>query len=156
MPSTAETLHVANLEARQQYGALCYRRTGKKKQDCEILLITSRDTGRWVTPKGWPMANKAPHEVAEREAYEEAGIKGTVSDTPLGSFSYLKRLSDGSEVPCVVDVYPLLVRKAKAKFPEVEERTRRWTSAEEAAELVDETGLKALLIGFAGAMTARS
>ncbi|TPW28776.1 NUDIX hydrolase [Martelella alba] len=156
MPFKVDILDVNNLEARQQYGALCYRRSGKKKQDCEVLLITSRDTGRWVTPKGWPMANKAPHEVAEQEAYEEAGIKGTVSDRKLGSFSYLKRLNDGSEVPCVVDLYPLLVKKAKAKFPEVEERTRRWTSAEEAAELVDESGLKALLIGFAGAMTTRS
>ena len=56
-----------------QVAALPWRRNAEGR--VEILMATSRDTGRWVTPKGWPMANKAPHEVAEREAFEEAGIK---------------------------------------------------------------------------------
>jgi len=139
-------------ETRQQYAALCYRRPGKKKKDLEILLITSRDTGRWVTPKGWPMNNKAPHEVAEQEAYEEAGIKGKISENPLGNFSYLKRLDDGTSVPCKVDLFPLLVRKTKTKFPEAEERVRRWTSLEEAVDMVHEHELKSLLMNFADQM----
>ena len=56
---------------RQQYAALCYR-SSKKLREPEVLLLTSRDTGRWVIPKGWPMANKKAHAVAEQEAYEEA------------------------------------------------------------------------------------
>lgn len=148
--ASSEKLEDKTSEARQQYAALCYRLAkSKKKKTVEVLLITSRDTGRWVTPKGWPMANKAPHEVAEREAYEEAGIKGKISDKPLGNFHYLKRLDDGSAVPCVVELFPLLVRKAKTRFPERDERVRKWTTPEEAAELVDESGLKILLIGFA-------
>ncbi|WP_246710200.1 NUDIX hydrolase [Martelella soudanensis] len=143
------------VEARQQYAALCYRHAKiKKKKSIEVLLITSRDTGRWVTPKGWPMANKAPHEVAEREAYEEAGIKGKVSDKPFGIFRYLKRLDDGTAVTCVVEIFPLLVRKAKARFPERDERVRKWASPEEAAELVDENELKSLLMDFAGRLGA--
>ena len=141
-------------EARQQYAALCYRLAkSKKKKTIEVLLITSRDTGRWVTPKGWPMANKAPHEVAEREAYEEAGIKGRISDKPVGNFRYLKRLNDGSAVPCVVELFPLLVRKAKARFPERDERVRKWTTPEQAAEMVDEYELKTLLMDFAGSIS---
>lgn len=134
---------------RQQYAALCYRRPGKKKKELEILLITSRDTGRWVTPKGWPMNNKAPHEVAEQEAYEEAGIKGKICESPLGNFSYLKRLSDGTSIPCKVDLFPLLVCKTKSKFPEANERVRRWTSLEEAVDMVQELELKSLLVNFA-------
>ena len=150
MPSS-ENLADEIDEARQQYAALCYRLAKtKKKKTIEVLLITSRDTGRWVTPKGWPMANKAPHEVAEREAFEEAGIKGKVSDTPVGNFRYLKRLDDGTSVTCVVEIFPLLVRKAKARFPERDERVRKWASPEEAAEMVDESELKSLLIDFAG------
>ncbi len=137
------------IEARQQYAALCYRLTrSKKKTAIEVLLITSRDTGRWVTPKGWPMANKAPHEVAAQEAFEEAGIKGKVAEKPLGNYSYLKRLDNGTSIPCVVDLYPLRVRKTKSKYPEAEERTRKWTTPEEAAELVHESELKTLLIEF--------
>nr|WP_272210406.1 NUDIX hydrolase [Marinicella sp. W31]MDC2876287.1 NUDIX hydrolase [Marinicella sp. W31] len=113
-----------------------------------MLLITSRDTGRWVTPKGWPMADKAPHEVAAQEAFEEAGIRGKVSDKPLGNFSYLKRLDNGTSVPCIVALFPLLVRKTKTKFPEADERTRKWTTPEEAAGLVQESELKTLLIDF--------
>ena len=150
MPSS-ENLADEIDEARQQYAALCYRLAKtKKKKTIEVLLITSRDTGRWVTPKGWPMANKAPHEVAEREAFEEAGIKGKVSDTPVGNFRYLKRLDDGTSVTCVVEIFPLRVRKAKARFPERDERVRKWASPEEAAEMVDESELKSLLIDFAG------
>ena len=135
-------------KVRQQYAALCYRQ--KKKKSIEVLLITSRDTGRWVTPKGWPMGDKPPHEVAEQEAFEEAGIKGDICKTSLGNFSYLKRLDDGTSVPCIVDLYPLLVRKTKSKFPESEERVRKWTSLEEAVEMVHESELKDLLLGFAG------
>lgn len=136
------------IAARQQYAALCYRQD-KKTKSVEVLLITSRDTGRWVTPKGWPMANKAPHQVAEQEAFEEAGIKGKIADAPLGSFSYLKRLDDGRSIPCEVALYPLSVRKMKTKFPESSERERHWTSLELAAEMVEEPGLKTLLLDFA-------
>ncbi|MBB4124068.1 NUDIX hydrolase [Martelella radicis] len=148
MPSEKKLAEETDMiEARQQYAALCYRLTrSKKKTAIEVLLITSRDTGRWVTPKGWPMANKAPHEVAAQEAFEEAGIKGKVAEKPLGNYSYLKRLDNGTSVPCVVDLYPLRVRKAKSKYPEADERTRKWTTPEEAAELVHESELKTLLI----------
>lgn len=67
-----------NRESRPQYAAICYRRTGESSCPIEILLITSRGTGRWVIPKGWPMGKKKPHEVASQEAWEEAGVRGRV------------------------------------------------------------------------------
>lgn len=65
-------------EIRTQYAAICYRRTDDSSGPIEVLLITSRGTGRWVIPKGWPMAKKKPHEVASQEAWEEAGVRGRV------------------------------------------------------------------------------
>jgi 8-oxo-dGTP pyrophosphatase MutT (NUDIX family) len=41
----------------------------------EVMLVTSRDTGRWVIPKGWPKGRKAPHASAAREALELVEIR---------------------------------------------------------------------------------
>ncbi|TIM18205.1 MAG: NUDIX domain-containing protein, partial [Mesorhizobium sp.] len=61
---------------RLQVAALPWRDT---KHGIEIMLITSRDTGRWVLPKGWPEAKELLCEAAAREAGEEAGLRGTIS-----------------------------------------------------------------------------
>jgi len=59
-----------------QYGALPWRHG---PHGLEIMLITSRETKRWVIPKGWPMVGKKPHRVAEIEAFQEAGVKGIIA-----------------------------------------------------------------------------
>lgn len=84
---------------RQQYGALCFRRT--EGATIEVLVITSRDTGRWIIPKGWPMKRKNPYEAAAIEAWEEAGIRGAVRKKPVGRYTYLKELDHGDVAPCV-------------------------------------------------------
>lgn len=89
-----------------QCGALCWRENGA---DVEILLVTSRDTGRWVIPKGWPMIGKTLAEAAAQEAWEEAGIKGVVHLVPLGSYRYIKPQLD---TQLEVVVFSLNVRKA--------------------------------------------
>lgn len=132
--------------ARQQFGALPYRRSGKRM---EILLISSRESRRWVAPKGWPMKKRDPPDAAAREAFEEAGVEGEVGRASLGSYTYLKRMPDGSDVACVVDVYPLRVAEELDDWPERDERTRRWFAPKAAAEAVDEPGLKALIRRFA-------
>ena len=111
----------------------------------QVLLVTSRDTGRWVLPKGWPMKGKKPHHAAEREAYEEAGLIGRMRKVPLGTYSYEKRLRTGSTVPCEVTVFPLRVKHHRARWPEMNERERRWFSPSEAAEVVAESGLQQIL-----------
>lgn len=140
---------------RQQYAALCYR-VKKKTGDLEVLLLTSRDTGRWVIPKGWPMSGKLSHEVAAREAYEEAGVRGTVETTPLGTFNYDKVLKDGIEVPCRVQVYALEVSELVKNFKEKGERSVEWVPYEEAAKRVREPELHDLILGFAQRMTEAS
>jgi 8-oxo-dGTP pyrophosphatase MutT (NUDIX family) len=63
--------------------------------------VTSRETRRWIIPKGWPMKRMPPHTAAAREAFEEAGVLGQVRRRPLGSYSYRKRLKNGEAVVCL-------------------------------------------------------
>ncbi|WP_179145399.1 NUDIX hydrolase [Rhizobium sp. RU36D] len=133
--------------SRQQYAALCYR-LRKPDNDLEVLLLTSRDTGRWVIPKGWPMSGKDCYEVAEREAFEEAGVKGKVRKKPLGHFTYLKSLDGGLKIPCRVQVHAMEVRNEVKDFKEKGMRKSEWVTCEEAATRVNEPELKALIRGF--------
>ncbi len=134
---------------RVQFGALCYRRKrGKKGARTEVLLISSRGTGRWVIPKGWPMQGRAAAEVAEREAFEEAGMRGTVATDAIGRFTYGKVLSGGLSVRCIVQVHAMNVECCEKKFPERKQRTLAWFTPEEAARCVAEPGLKRLLSSF--------
>lgn len=132
---------------RQQYAALCYR-ISKGSNTPEILLLTSRETRRWVIPKGWPMDGKDAYKVAEREAYEEAGVKGDIGQDSIGHFHYDKKLRSGLVVTCRVEVYPLKVEKLISDFPEKDERDLSWFSPAEAAELVNEPELKQLILEF--------
>ncbi len=127
----------------EQYGALCYRRN-KPLCEVEVLLITSRDTNRWVIPKGWPMPGKEPHEVAAREAFEEAGVRGKAKKKPLGYFSYLKKLDDGSMALCLVQVHAMEVDEELDTFPEKGQRKAEWVTCSEAAARVIEPELKGL------------
>lgn len=133
-------------DLRTQYGAICWRR---KADRVEVLLVTSRDTGRWVIPKGWPIAGLAPEASAAREAFEEAGVEGAADPHCIGLYSYEKGLGKGPGpqvyVPCVVAVYPLKVDRLLTRFPEAHQRRRKWFAAEKAATKVAEPELQLLL-----------
>ncbi|MDQ0135559.1 8-oxo-dGTP pyrophosphatase MutT (NUDIX family) [Neorhizobium galegae] len=130
---------------RQQYGALCFRYQGN---GVEILVITSREAGRWVIPKGWPMKGKKPFEAAATEAWEEAGVSGTVKKKPVGRYTYLKELDNGDVVPCIVDVFQIEVTEVTGGFKEQGQRMLEWVSTDEAARRVREIELKSLLVEF--------
>ncbi|TCL75780.1 NUDIX hydrolase [Rhizobium sp. BK251] len=132
---------------RQQYAALCYR-VKKKTGDVEVLLMTSRDTGRWVIPKGWPMSGKLSHEVAAREAFEEAGVRGSVDTETLGSYGYQKVLKDGIKVDCKVKVYGLQVSDLAKTYKEKGEREIEWVSCNEAVKRVNEPELRDIILAF--------
>lgn len=132
--------------ALSQYGALCFRRSPKGK--VRVLLVTSRDTGRWVLPKGWPMRDRTGGECALTEAFEEAGVFGRLIDRCIGYYSYRKVLSSKSDVPCVVAVYPVAVLSLRDRFPESDERSRKWFLPAEAAEKVAEPELQEILRRF--------
>ncbi len=125
-----------------QYAALPYRITDGR---LEVLLLTSRGTGRWVIPKGWPMRGKSPQEAAAVEAHEEAGVEGEVAAASIGSYRYLKRLNDGRRIPVQVIVFPLQVTAEMDQWKEQTERRKLWMPYMSAARSVGEPGLKRLL-----------
>lgn len=110
----------------------------------QVLLVTSRETRRWVLPKGWPLKNRSPSKAAAREAWEEAGVRGPIASAPVGTYEYPKRLPASVRL-LTVAVYPLQVTEEHDAWPEVGQRERRWVDRAAAAQLVDEPGLKALL-----------
>lgn len=132
---------------RQQYAALCFRYL-PDGSGIQILVVTSRDSGRWIIPKGWPMKGKKPHQAAAIEAFQEAGVRGKVKKAPVGYYTYLKMLDDGDVVPCIVDVYQIEVTEISGRFKEKAERTLAWVSPDEAARRVREIELKSLLVEF--------
>lgn len=131
---------------RRQVAALPWRRGPDGA--VEILLITSRETRRWVTPKGGRMSGKTDAEAAAQEALEEAGIEGVVTDRPLGSFRYLKVLKRRASRWCTVDLYGLEVAVEHPDWEERDERERVWLPRDTAAQMVDEPDLQALIAAF--------
>lgn len=131
-------------DLRTQFAALCYRFKDDKLQIC---LVTSRRSGRWIVPKGWPMDGETPADAAATEAFEEAGLRGKVDNRPIGVFSYYKVLSK-DELPCIAVVYPLKVNKAVNNWPERKERRRKWFSRKRAAAIVDNRELRAIIEAF--------
>ncbi len=130
-------------ELRTQFGALPWRIADGK---VEILLITSRGSGRWIIPKGWPMDGQTPAEAAATEAFEEAGIEGKLSQNVFGFYGYRKRLAkEGHDLPIMVTVFPLKVKKMCKSWPEKQERTRKWMSRKKAASLVREPELARMI-----------
>ena len=128
-----------------QFGALCYRMRNDKMQ---VLLITSRGTGRWILPKGWPVDGATPHQAVLSEAWEEAGVKGKVVGNSLGIYSYTKLKEDAEDIPCVVVVFAIKVSSTKTIYPEMHERKRKWFSRKKAAERVSDPELRHLILTF--------
>ncbi len=126
-----------------QIGALPCR-TGR--ESLEVCLITSRGGGRWIIPKGWPETDLSHVEVAAQEAWEEAGLTGTVRPDLFASYAASKELEPGIGIPVRLDVYLLINPKQSKKFPELGQRKIKWLPIEKAAERVDERGLKDVLI----------
>lgn len=129
-----------------QVAGLCWRKNGDQT---EVLLITSRERGRWIIPKGWPMKGKSDSATALQEAWEEAGVKkARPAQTAIGRFHYTKKLSTGALAPCRAVVYPIEVLSQESVFPEVRQRQQKWLPPEDAAELVDDDGLRSILRQF--------
>jgi len=132
---------------RVQVAALCYRPVQDGPDGArEILLITSRGTGRWILPKGWPIDGKTGSESALQEAWEEAGVTAAdIDPDPIGQYGYDKRLDSGGVTAVETQVYLTRVRKLTNIYPEAHQRSRRWVTPQKAASMVDETGLRDIM-----------
>ena len=110
-----------------------------------ICLITSRETGRWVLPKGWPKTDKENHLMAKIEAEEEAGLRGKISKKCLATYTYKKKLHIFATVTCEVEIYPFHVTHQNLRWPEESQRQLLWTSLDDAQSLIEESELVTLL-----------
>jgi len=131
---------------RLQSGALPWRIKRRKK--AEVLLVTARRSGRWMIPKGWPMAGKSLADSAAQEAFEEAGIKGKIEDEPIGTFRHVKQHLLFGRLEVDILVHPLAVERELGDWPERGERTRKWFGLAEAAKRVDSEELGKLIVDF--------
>jgi 8-oxo-dGTP pyrophosphatase MutT (NUDIX family) len=129
-------------KAREQIAAMPVRRTNEGA--LEIMLVTSRTTRRWIVPKGWPIKGLKDPDAAAREAFEEAGVVGTIERKPIGRYTYWKRMADHF-VLCVVKVYQLEVELQLPSWAEQNQRLCRWFKPEDAADLVDEPELATVI-----------
>ena len=128
--------------ARRQSAALPLLGAGDAMR---VVLVTSRETRRWVVPKGWIEPNEPPHRSAAREAFEEAGLHGEAEPDPLGLYAYPKRFGSGAVVTTEVLVFRFRVSQLLEDWPERQERDRRLFTPDAAADLVAEPGLATLL-----------
>lgn len=140
------------MDSLKQVGALPIRKTAG---GIEVLLVTTRETRRWVIPKGWPSKRMPDHKAAAREALEEAGVQGEIKRKPVGSYTYFKRLTATFEL-IEVDVYLLAVDTERKRWPEMHERQKSWMKPALAARAVAEPGLAALIGSIGRTLTLTS
>lgn len=129
-----------------QTGALPWRLG--RGNSAEVLLVTGRNSGRWMIPKGWPMRGKTLAKAAAQEAFEEAGVRGTISTKPLGSFRHVKQHLVVEPLEVSILVHTLSVKRELSKWPEHGQRERRWFTLDEAASCVDSKELGQLILRF--------
>ena len=142
MPHHAHYLSTGIMAKPYQVAAIPIRRTPRGAM--EVLLVTSRETRRWVVPKGWPWRKIKDHDAAAGEAWEEAGVHGKMRPKSIGSYTYDKRRKNKLQ-QLRVWVFLLEVTEEAAIWPEVKQRERGWFTPAKAADLVAEPDLKELL-----------
>lgn len=136
-------------DPRTQFAGLPFRVVKTKKgKKVEVLLVTSRETQRWIIPKGWPMDGMTPADAAAQEVWEEAGARGKGYDVCLGLYSYRKWMSETEYLPVIVAVFPVKVKSLEKDYPEADQRRRKWMSLKKAASKVEERDLRQLIATF--------
>src|SRR5687768_8097401 len=123
---------------KQQAAVIPFRGSGKKLEICVIRRKGSRK--KWGIPKGFIDRGDTAKEAALKEASEEAGLNGKVIGDPVGSYEY-EKWGTGLEVT----VYLMEVKGEDDDWDEADFRERRWTSFDEAAELLERHPVQPLL-----------
>lgn len=155
-PYGNELTKVAEWAARQirqlrrrriQAGVVPFRVSAGK---LEVLLITSRTNKNWILPKGNSEPGVSLKEVAYEEAFEEAGVTGSVLEERIGQYTYVHE-----SVEYVFDVFAMEVATEHESWPQKSQRERRWTEVDEAMALVEYGHLRQTLTDFSRKMMAR-
>ena len=111
-----------------QSGVIPYK---KKNGKTEVLLVTTIKRRNWIIPKGFIEYHLTPFQSAKKEAFEEAGVRGSNSTKILGSYLVYK---NGSELH--TKIYSMKVTRVFKDYPEKNLRKRKWLPVSEAAKKV--------------------
>uniref|UniRef100_A0A0E0BJR3 Nudix hydrolase domain-containing protein n=1 Tax=Oryza glumipatula TaxID=40148 RepID=A0A0E0BJR3_9ORYZ len=101
----------------------------------QVLMISTPKRSDLIFPKGGWEDDESVGEAACREAFEEAGVKGVLSGTPLGEWifkSKSKQNSCGLQGACKGYMFALQVTELLESWPEQTTHGRRWVPVEEA------------------------
>ena len=131
-----------------QSAVIPYRVDGKGRR--WFLIIGSSKKNHWVVPKGIKDPGLTPQQSAAKEAWEEAGIRGEVSEESLGHYTVEKW---GAQ--CNVDVYAMRVSEVVDEDTWQENhRQRQWLSAKKAAASLKQPELGVMLLDLAASLKA--
>jgi len=116
-----------------QVAAVCYRRRGAS---VEFLLVNTNGGGKWTFPKGDPAPGMSHSQAAEREALEEAGVRGHIE--PRHFHVYIHSKGVFWRPPGVQEfvIKAFLLEVEQAVLPEEEMRNPTWYSREEARKIL--------------------
>lgn len=106
----------------------------------EFCLITSLKKQRWIFPKGIVDPGETPAETGAKEAWEEAGLRGHVIGSSLGTFDDRKWNTD-----LHVEVMLMHVTETLVQWPEEKQRLRAWLPYVEAMARLKKSELRQML-----------
>ena len=118
-----------------KWGVIPFRMLDSGKT--EVLIISTRRKN-WSLPKGNLIKNIGPKRTALLEAYEEAGIDGTLQEKPI-------LCSIGRT--CVY-FFPMEVNKVFEDWPESSYRKRKWIKVSKASNMLHHRAMGKILLKF--------
>ncbi len=118
-----------------KWGVIPYRVLDSGK--IEVLIISTRRKN-WSLPKGNLIKNIGPRRTAMLEAYEEAGIDGTILSKPI---------------LCTIGrtcfyLFPMQVTKVFDDWPEASFRKRKWMKLRKASNMLHHRPMRKILLKF--------
>lgn len=114
-----------------QVAAVCYRRRGSAVQ---FLLVNTNGGSKWTFPKGDPEPNLSHSQAAEREALEEAGVRGAIE--PRHFHLYIHSKGVFWKAPGVQEfvIKAFLLEVEELDEPHEVQRNPTWFGPEEAKQ----------------------
>jgi 8-oxo-dGTP pyrophosphatase MutT (NUDIX family) len=115
----------------------------------EVLLVTSRGKGHWIIPKGKVKPGTSAAASAAQEAYEEAGVIGTIDQAMITSFDAGTTGWQAEGLRETMKVFGLQVEALALTWPEMFQRQRRWVPLDQAMTIVKGRRFREALGSFA-------
>src|SRR5690349_16159101 len=111
-----------------QLAAVCYRRRGPS---VEFLLVNTNGGNKWTFPKGDPELSLSHGQAAAREAWEEAGVVGSIESRHFCLYLHSKGIFWKPPGVREFVIKAFLLEVARVETPQESSRNPTWFSPEE-------------------------